>query len=149
MTWAVIFPIDIFFFFSRSKYKETIIIQAYMLCVLDLSGCFAYRFIYVLDESRCTYDIERERGGGGLIIFVWMINFLKANLRIGRERFERCWLWHLRYLFDSRKTRTLQWHSNCEAGADHKVVVHYLSLLNPRSKGVQVSLFCDSNSNAM
>ena len=74
---------------------------------------------------------KKERvGGGGLTRFVWIINFLKANLRIGKEKFERCWPWHLSYLFDSRKTTTIQWHTNCDAGADHKIVV-YLSLLNP------------------
>ena len=61
MTWAGYnFSNRYFLLFSRSKYKETIIIQAYMLCVLDLSSCLAYGFRYVLDESRCTYDIERE-----------------------------------------------------------------------------------------
>lgn len=137
MTWAITFPIDIFFYFLVQSIKK-LLLSKLICCVCQTYLVALHIGSYMSQMSQGAQMTLKERG---LMRFVWMINFLKANLRIGRERFERCWLWHLRYLFDSRKTRTLQWHTNCEAGADHKIVVHCLSLLNPRSKGMQVSLF--------
>lgn len=139
MIWPITFPIDIFFYFLVQSIKKLLLSK--LICCVCQTYLVALHIGSYMSQMSQGAHMTLKGGGGALMRFVWMINFLKANLRIGWERFERCCLWHLRYLFDSRKTRTLQWHTNCEAGADHKIVVHYLSLLKPRSKGVQVSLF--------